>query len=206
VLQSGLPFTVTVPGSPSNTGAGSRANPAAGVNPIPSNQNINLWFDPNAFTTPPAYNLGHRWAATRCARRPCTPRFFGGPENRVPGGAPVGVSHGVLQRRQPPAIRFAELDRGCRRRGQHHQHTALEPGRSSSRYDWHFRAMAVPNGRPSSRELGGGPRNPICIAYTVPMRGLATGLSMGSRQMFEIGPAHLNLFSPNIAILKRRQR
>ena len=31
VLQSGLPFTVTVPGSPSNTGNGSRANPVAGV-------------------------------------------------------------------------------------------------------------------------------------------------------------------------------
>ena len=58
VLQSGLPFTVTVPGSPSNTGASSRANPVPGVNPIPSNQNINLWFDPNAFATPPAYTWG----------------------------------------------------------------------------------------------------------------------------------------------------
>ncbi len=58
VLQSGLPFTVTVPGSPSNTGAGSRANPVTSVNPIPSNQNINLWFDPNAFATPPAYTWG----------------------------------------------------------------------------------------------------------------------------------------------------
>jgi hypothetical protein len=58
VLQSGLPFTVTVPGSPSNTGASSRANPVPGVNPIPSNQNINLWFDPNAFATPAAYTWG----------------------------------------------------------------------------------------------------------------------------------------------------
>lgn len=58
VLQSGLPFTVTVPGSPSNTGASSRANPVTGVNPTPSNQSINLWFDPNAFTTPPANTWG----------------------------------------------------------------------------------------------------------------------------------------------------
>lgn len=58
VLQSGLPYTVTVPGSPSNTGAGSRANPVAGVNPIPDNQNINLWFNPAAFTVPGAFTWG----------------------------------------------------------------------------------------------------------------------------------------------------
>lgn len=58
VLQGGLPFTVTVAGSPSNTGAGSRANPVPGANPIPSNQNINFWFDPAAFTTPPAFTWG----------------------------------------------------------------------------------------------------------------------------------------------------
>jgi hypothetical protein len=58
VLQSGLPYTITVPGSPSNTGASSRANPVPGVNPIPANQNINLWFDPAAFTTPPAFTWG----------------------------------------------------------------------------------------------------------------------------------------------------
>ena len=58
VLQSGLPFTVTVPGSPSNTGASSRANPVSGVNPYPSNRSINLWFDPAAFTTPPAFTWG----------------------------------------------------------------------------------------------------------------------------------------------------
>lgn len=58
VLQGGLPFTVTVAGSPSNTGAGSRANPVPGANPIPSNQRIELWFDPAAFTTPPAFTWG----------------------------------------------------------------------------------------------------------------------------------------------------
>ena len=58
VLQSGLPYTVTVSGSPSNTGAGSRANPAAGVNPIPANQSIAQWFNPAAFITPPAFTWG----------------------------------------------------------------------------------------------------------------------------------------------------
>jgi Carboxypeptidase regulatory-like domain len=58
VLQSGLPYTVTVSGSPSNTGAGSRANPVPGVNPIPADQNINEWFNPAAFTAPPAFTWG----------------------------------------------------------------------------------------------------------------------------------------------------
>jgi hypothetical protein len=58
VLQAGLPYTVTVSGSPSNTGAGSRANPVAGADPNPSNRSINLWFDPAAFTTPAAFTWG----------------------------------------------------------------------------------------------------------------------------------------------------
>jgi len=58
VLQSGLPYTVTVAGSPSNTSAGSRANGVSGARPVPSNQNINFWFDPAAFTTPPAFTWG----------------------------------------------------------------------------------------------------------------------------------------------------
>jgi len=58
VLQAGLPFTVTVPGSPSNTGAGSRANPVPGVNPIPANRRISFWFDPAAFAIPPAFTWG----------------------------------------------------------------------------------------------------------------------------------------------------
>jgi hypothetical protein len=58
VLQSGLPYTVTVAGSPSNTSAGSRANAVSGARPVPSNQNINFWFDPAAFTTPPAFTWG----------------------------------------------------------------------------------------------------------------------------------------------------
>ena len=58
VVQSGLPFTVTVPGSPSNTGAGSRANPVIGLSPIPAPQSINQWFNPGAFAIPPAYTWG----------------------------------------------------------------------------------------------------------------------------------------------------
>lgn len=58
VLQSGLPYTVQVPGSPSNTSAASRANPISGVSPNPSNRNINFWFDPAAFTTPAAFTWG----------------------------------------------------------------------------------------------------------------------------------------------------
>jgi hypothetical protein len=58
VMQSGLPFTVQVSGSPSNTGAGSRANPAPGVSPMPARQSISAWFNTAAFTTPPAYTWG----------------------------------------------------------------------------------------------------------------------------------------------------
>jgi len=59
VLQSGLPFTVTTTGSPTNTGAGSRANLVSGVQPYPFNQTISEWFNPNAFTIPSAYNWGN---------------------------------------------------------------------------------------------------------------------------------------------------
>ncbi len=58
VLQSGLPFTVTVPGSPANTGSGSRANPVAGIDPIPESQSLSRWFNPAAFSTPPAFTWG----------------------------------------------------------------------------------------------------------------------------------------------------
>jgi hypothetical protein len=58
VMQSGLPFTVTVSGSPSNTSNGSRANPVPGVSPAPAQQSITQWFNPAAFTTPPAYTWG----------------------------------------------------------------------------------------------------------------------------------------------------
>ena len=58
VCQTGLPYTITVPGSPSNTGASSRANPVFGVSPTPANQSIAEWFNPAAFTTPPAFTWG----------------------------------------------------------------------------------------------------------------------------------------------------
>ncbi len=58
VMQSGLPFTVTVPGSPSNTGAGSRANAVAGADPNVSGQSLSRWFNTAAFATPPAFTWG----------------------------------------------------------------------------------------------------------------------------------------------------
>lgn len=58
VMQTGLPFTVTVPGSPSNTGSGSRANPVPGVDPRPAVRTIQQWFNPAAFATPPAFTWG----------------------------------------------------------------------------------------------------------------------------------------------------
>lgn len=58
VWQSGLPFTVTVAGSPANTGSGSRANPVPGADPNISGQSINRWFNAAAFTTPPAFTWG----------------------------------------------------------------------------------------------------------------------------------------------------
>jgi hypothetical protein len=59
VMQSGLPYTVTVAGSPSNTGASSRANVVPGVSPQPAQQSISQWFNPAAFTTPPAFTWGN---------------------------------------------------------------------------------------------------------------------------------------------------
>ncbi|MBM3783752.1 MAG: TonB-dependent receptor [Acidobacteria bacterium] len=58
VLQSGLPFTVTVAGSPSNTGSGSRANAVPGVEAKLDNPTINRWFNAAAFATPPAFTWG----------------------------------------------------------------------------------------------------------------------------------------------------
>jgi hypothetical protein len=58
VFQTGLPYTIVVPGSPSNTGNPSRANPVPGVDPIAANQSIDNWFNPAAFTTGPAFTWG----------------------------------------------------------------------------------------------------------------------------------------------------
>lgn len=60
VLQSGLPFTIGAP-SATNNGVGSRADLVAGVNPYPANQAINQWFNPLAFSVPPAalYRYGN---------------------------------------------------------------------------------------------------------------------------------------------------
>ena len=60
VLQSGLPFTVFAP-SATNNGVGSRADVVAGVDPYPVNRTITQWFNPAAFSVPPAgsYRYGN---------------------------------------------------------------------------------------------------------------------------------------------------
>ncbi len=59
VGQSGLPFTVTISGTATNTGAGSsRANVIPGVAQYPANKSVTQWFNPAAFTSPTAYNWG----------------------------------------------------------------------------------------------------------------------------------------------------
>jgi Carboxypeptidase regulatory-like domain len=59
VIQTGLPFTVTTTGSPTNTGASGRANLVSGVPVYPVAQSINEWFNPAAFAIPSAYNWGN---------------------------------------------------------------------------------------------------------------------------------------------------
>lgn len=59
VGQSGLPFTPTVSGSPSNTGGGSRADVVSGVPKYPAHQTVNAWFNRAAFTTPALYTWGN---------------------------------------------------------------------------------------------------------------------------------------------------
>jgi hypothetical protein len=59
VFQTGLPFTVTAPGSPTNTGRGGRADVVSGQPLYPENQTISQWFNPAAFSTPTAFNWGN---------------------------------------------------------------------------------------------------------------------------------------------------
>jgi hypothetical protein len=59
VGQSGLPFTVTISGTATNTGASSsRANVIPGAPQYPANQTITQWFNTAAFTSPTPYNWG----------------------------------------------------------------------------------------------------------------------------------------------------
>jgi Carboxypeptidase regulatory-like domain len=53
VMQSGLPFTVGAPAA-TNNGAGARANVVADVDPYPAVQTLQQWFNPAAFSIPPA--------------------------------------------------------------------------------------------------------------------------------------------------------
>jgi Carboxypeptidase regulatory-like domain len=73
VIQTGYPFTVTVTGSPTNTGATDRANIVPGVSLYPANQSINQWFNPAAFSIPTAYNWGN--SGRNILRGPATVNF-----------------------------------------------------------------------------------------------------------------------------------
>jgi hypothetical protein len=60
VGQSGLPFTVTISGTATNTGASaSRANVIPGVAQYPAKKTVTQWFNPAAFTSPTPYNWGN---------------------------------------------------------------------------------------------------------------------------------------------------
>jgi hypothetical protein len=59
VYQTGLPFTVTATGSPTNTGAGGRANVVPGADEYPAEKTINRWFNPAAYSVPSAFNWGN---------------------------------------------------------------------------------------------------------------------------------------------------
>ena len=59
VAQSGLPFTVTMNGTSTNTGAStSRVNRVVGAAVYPATRTVPLWFNPTAFVAPPAYQYG----------------------------------------------------------------------------------------------------------------------------------------------------
>jgi len=59
VAQSGLPFTVTMNGTATNTGASSsRVNRVAGAAVYPTKKTVTQWFVPSAFAAPPAYQYG----------------------------------------------------------------------------------------------------------------------------------------------------
>jgi hypothetical protein len=59
VLQSGLPFTVTAAGSPTNTGAGTRADVVPGVEAKLEDRSPSLWFNAAAFRVPTPFNWGN---------------------------------------------------------------------------------------------------------------------------------------------------
>jgi hypothetical protein len=58
-MQSGLPFTVTTTGSPTNTGAGGRADAVPGQNGKLEDRTVDRWFNPAAFSIPTAFNWGN---------------------------------------------------------------------------------------------------------------------------------------------------
>jgi hypothetical protein len=82
VLQSGYPYTVTVTGSPTNTGATDRANVVPGVSTTSVNQSVNNWFNVQAFSIPTPYNWGN--SGRNLLRGPDTVNLDVTAEKRIP--------------------------------------------------------------------------------------------------------------------------
>jgi hypothetical protein len=84
VYQTGFPFTVTAPGSPTNTGAGTRADIVPGQPLYPEEKTIARWFNPAAFSTPTPFNWGN--ASRNLLRGPSTINFDLTAAKRFPFG------------------------------------------------------------------------------------------------------------------------
>ncbi len=86
VAQSSLPFTVTINGTATNTGAASsRADVVPGaLSPYPAQKTITQWFNPTAFRSPVAYNYGN--VARNSMRGPRTTNVDTSLEKRTPLG------------------------------------------------------------------------------------------------------------------------
>jgi hypothetical protein len=85
VAQSSLPFTVTINGTATNTGASSsRADIVPGAPRYPDEKTITQWFNPAAFRSPVAYNYGN--VARNSMRGPRTTNVDTSLEKRTPLG------------------------------------------------------------------------------------------------------------------------
>ncbi len=83
VGQSGLPFTVTTSGTPTNTGASAgRADVVSGAARYPTTKTVKQWFNPAAFSVPTAYNWGN--SKRNILRGPDEINLDGSAEKRIP--------------------------------------------------------------------------------------------------------------------------
>ena len=122
VLQSGLPFTVLAP-SATNNGTTSRANGVAGVSPYPGDRSLQQWFNPAAFSVPPAACYCYGNFRTRCADRAAFRQSGPDSGKTIPHHREheSRVSRRVLQCAEPSSIRNSRKhDHRQQRRGFHY--------------------------------------------------------------------------------------